>query len=168
MQNKISTASILWVGLSAVKTTNLLEKPLSANTNTGKLIKEIEDRLPEFNFYKTNAVKCLPLDSLGKIRYPALKEMESCFKNLQLELKEVKPMIVILLGAQVSNFFLKQFQQPSILLNKDFCYSLTKVENFYILPIHHPSYIQIYKQSMRSQYKDSVLKIIQEVFTNNV
>jgi len=62
---------VMWVGLSAKK---IKEKkysyPLASDTNSGKVILEIEKMLPNISFYKTNLVKCLPLNEKGKIRYP--------------------------------------------------------------------------------------------------
>ena len=54
----------MWVGLSAVRVDDIeKETPLSNLTNTGKLLSEIESRNKKSEFYKTNLVKCLPLNS---------------------------------------------------------------------------------------------------------
>lgn len=63
---KISdTYDILWVGISA----KIGEEPLSETTNTGKLVKQIENACGKSG-YKTNLVKCPPVDKNGKLRYP--------------------------------------------------------------------------------------------------
>ena len=67
-------SDIMFVGISAKMKETEDEIPLSENTNSGKLIKMIEERLLEENInilcYRSNMVKCVPLDKEGKIRYP--------------------------------------------------------------------------------------------------
>ena len=66
--DKKDKCDVMWVGLSAKKVDDIDKNyPLEENTNSGLLIKEIEDVLPSLNYYKTNLVKCLPLDNKGKI-----------------------------------------------------------------------------------------------------
>lgn len=165
LQKNVTKASVFWVGLSAVKNSDLFDnEPLSSCTNTGKLIAEIEGALKDLIFYRTNAVKCLPLDEAGKIRYPSSEEMQSCFKNIMIELQEIKPAVVVLLGKKVSQFFLKQFNFPAVTLDKEFCYSPTKLEEMLILSIHHPSYVQIYKKNMASKYVELVSNAILDAY----
>ena len=72
--DKLRKADIMFVGISAKMKETEDEMPLSENTNSGKLIKMIEERLLEENSniscYRSNMVKCVPLDKEGKIRYP--------------------------------------------------------------------------------------------------
>ena len=56
-----SKGDILWLGLSAKKISDKAE-PLSNNTNTGKIIEMIESKI-KYKTYKTNLVKCLPLNN---------------------------------------------------------------------------------------------------------
>ena len=84
--DKKDNCDVMWVGLSAKKVDDIDKNyPLEKNTNSGLLIKEIEDKLPSLNYYKTNLVKCLPLDNKGKIRYPSTNEMNKCISNLLLK-----------------------------------------------------------------------------------
>lgn len=76
-----------WVGLSAKIIKNEDEIPLSPDTNTGMLIQKIEQMLGEVDTYKTNLVKCVPLNEQNKLRYPNKKEIDSCFGNLKKRLK---------------------------------------------------------------------------------
>ena len=56
-------SEIMWVGLSAKKVASNVEGPLSTKTSSGKILREIETGLKnKFKTYKTNLVKCLPLD----------------------------------------------------------------------------------------------------------
>jgi Uracil-DNA glycosylase len=142
---------VVWVGLSAVKATNKDETPLAVNTNSGKLIYSIEASLSDYTFHKTNLVKCLPL--LGeKIRYPSNPEMKSCYSNLELEINHLKPKIIFLLGKQVASFVLKQHNIQEIQLSDEFHYQTYSVNGILFIPIHHPSYILVYKRKMVDNY----------------
>lgn len=146
---------VFWVGLSAkmIKTEN--ETPLSPDTNTGMLIQKIEETLSEVDTYKTNLVKCVPLNEQRKLRYPNRKEIDSCFCNLQKEIKELSPQIVFLLGEKVYSTIEKHF---CIKFDKweEFNYSYKKYMGVYYIPIHHPSYIYVYKRKYIDQYIGSV------------
>ena len=65
-------SDIMFLGISAKMKETEDEMPLSENTNSGKLIKMIEERLLEENnnllCYRSNMVKCVPLNEEGKIR----------------------------------------------------------------------------------------------------
>lgn len=85
----------MWVGLSAKKVEDVDKNyPLENNTNSGKLIEEIEKKRDDLIYYKTNLVKCLPLNEEEKLRYPTENEMEMCIKNLLIEIRELKPKVV--------------------------------------------------------------------------
>jgi uracil-DNA glycosylase len=165
-------AEIFWVGLSAVKSSVNYEIPLSSNTNSGKLINSIESILPSISFYKTNIVKCLPLED-GKIRYPSISEMKNCYFHLEREMEFFKPKIVFLLGKQVSSFVLKEYKINDISLNDDFNYSTYDVDEKIFIPIHHPSFILVYKRKKLTNYINSLREIIEVIkeertFTNIV
>jgi DNA polymerase len=151
---------IFWVGLSAVKTTNRNDTPLSQNTNSGKLIQSIEFVLPNVSFYKTNVVKCLPLKD-DKIRYPSLSEMKNCYSHLETEISNFNPKIIFLLGKQVAKFVLNNYKKEAS-LSDNFNYSLHFCNwNIYI-PIHHPSFMLVYKRKKLSDYMQSIENIIAE------
>lgn len=137
--------NVMWVGLSAKKVNNL-EKgyPLSEDTNSGKIINEIENTLPNIKFYKTNLVKCLPLDNNEKIRYPNKQEMNACINNLIKEIEILKPKIVFLLGNKVSSFVEKYLEKNNIELNT------------YLKKVEHPSYIYVYKRKNKQEYINKI------------
>lgn len=153
---------VFWVGLSSVKIKDNLfqEKPLSPKTNTGKLIAEIENNISSLNFYKTNIVKCLPLRN-GKIRYPSQEEMSVCYKNLQYELTELKPKVVFMLGKQVSDFITLKLGDTKEFLGNNFEYKPYKMGTITFVPIHHPSYILIYKRKKIKHYIKAISTMIQ-------
>lgn len=84
--------------------------PLSENTNSGSVIAEIESRCREIKTYKTNLVKCLPLDEDNKLRYPNSKEINCCFNNLIKEMEILNPKIIFLLGSQVTTAIQKNLK----------------------------------------------------------
>lgn len=156
-----SNASIFWVGLSAVKVLDVNEeKPLSLKTNSGKLISLIEKNCNTEKFYKTNMVKCLPLKD-GKIRYPNKQEMRSCFKNFYLETKMFNPKIVFLLGKQVSNFICEEFNLDEVKLDEEFTYKILKINNITYIPVHHPSFILVYKRKKVEKYINKITELIE-------
>lgn len=158
---KCSNADIFWVGLSAVKISHSQDIPLSPNTNTGKLVNSIEFFFQDKSFYKTNLVKCLPLAN-DKIRYPSAKEMAFCVSHLKDEIQYFKPKLIFLLGKQVATFVLREFGVLDYSLNEDFDYSSYAFGNTLFVPIHHPSFILVYKRKRLQEYIKSVEKIIWE------
>jgi len=154
-----NTADIFWVGLSAVKTSDKKDIPLSNSTNSGKLIGLIENIIPDKSFHKTNLVKCLPLKN-EKIRYPTTKEMKKCFFNLEKEIDYLKPGFIFLLGKQVASFILKCYDIKDYSLNNEFVYDYFNINNSKVIPIHHPSFILIYKRKKLQQYTDGIKAVI--------
>jgi uracil-DNA glycosylase len=154
-----NNTDVVWVGLSAVRTTNINETPLAVNTNSGKLIYSIETSLPEIIFHKTNLVKCLPLQG-EKIRYPSNAEMKNCYFNLKLEVNYLKPKIIFLLGKQVASFVLKQHNIQEIQLSDEFLYQTYFVNGILFVPIHHPSYILVYKRKKVDNYIKGIVDLI--------
>lgn len=160
---KVNTSHVFWVGLSAIQFHDDIEPlPLSPHTRTGSLIDTIESPLrKEINFYKTNLVKCLPLKN-GKIRYPSDYEMEKCFLNFKYELKELKPSIVFLLGKQVSSFIMKKVNIIDFKLSESFRYQIIYFDGILFVPIHHPSYILIYKRKIIHKYIKSIRLLLKK------
>ncbi len=152
-------ADVFWVGLSAVKVSDSRDMPLSTNTNSGKLINSIEFFIPNVSFYKTNIVKCLPLEG-ERIRYPSKKEMETCFFHLENEIDSLNPRLVFLLGKQVSEFVLNKFGIKEFTLNDNFEYQSFEIGNISFVPIHHPSFILVYKRKKLQDYMNSIECII--------
>ena len=155
--------TVFWVGLSAVKVSNVNEDaPLSINTNSGHLINAIEQSFIDVEFYKTNLVKCLPLKE-GKIRYPSKKEMESCYSNLRLEIQTLRPQLIFLLGRQVASFVAEVNKYDKISkFNDDFDYQPFNIGQTVFIPVHHPSYILVFKRKRVEDYIKQITRIIGE------
>lgn len=148
--DKNNSCDIMWVGLSAKKVEDINKTiPLCNDTNSGKIIEKIENKLNDFRFYKTNLVKCLPLDKNNKLRYPTIEEMNSCIENLLLEINNYKPKIIFALGKKTYNFIHKYFANNNI-----------DTSNIYY--IEHPSYIYIYKRKYIDDYMEKIKNICQK------
>jgi DNA polymerase len=153
---------VMWVGLSAKKTEGGDNfEPLDAKTNTGKLIAEIEKECKSTTFYKTNLVKFAPLDKKGKLRYPTSRECLSYYPELQSEIDSVNPKIVVLLGLQTAKFVTNQLglNMPSL----SYSYEAISYRNRWYVPIHHPSYIMIYKRKEKDVYVQALKSTIQKL-----
>jgi uracil-DNA glycosylase len=157
----------MWVGLSAKKVEDVSKTtPLSSDTNSGKLIDHIQSELNEFKFIKTNLVKCLPLDDQLKLRYPTTNEMKMCYSNLQEEIINVKPKVIFLLGMNVTKFILKDKKITINSLDNNYNYSYYRHNDFYYVPIHHPSYIHVYKRKQIELYVQGIKLAITEIYNN--
>jgi len=155
-------ADVVWVGLSSKKVENIETAiPLQDDTNTGKIIADIEKNCYGVQFYKTNLVKCLPLKDNGKLRYPSNLECFLCYPNLLDEIKKIKPLIIFLLGNKVSNFILTKLE----IKTPKFSYNYEKFHNkgIWYIPIHHPSYIAVYKRKEKEIYIKAIEKIIKQI-----
>lgn len=150
---------VFWVGLSAKKVSNDIERPLSPETNTGMLIQKVENLCSNVVTYKTNLVKCLPLSEQKKLRYPNKKEIDSCFENLIKEIQIMSPKIVFLLGEKVYSSVGKYLNIGFDKWN-NFEYHYKMFENVYYVPIHHPSYIYVYKRKKMDDYIKNIERII--------
>ena len=149
----------MWVGLSAKQVESVeVNIPLEADTNTGKLVADIEALCQNVRFYKTNLAKCLPLDEKGKIRYPSILECVACYPNLLIEIQEVKPKVILLLGGKVAEFVLEKFGCKMPKLSYD--YEAFQYDGMWFVSIHHPSYISVYKRKEKNVYIQAVKAII--------
>ncbi len=141
-------SDIMFVGISAKMKETEDEMPLSENTNSGKLIKMIEERLIEKNnnisCYRSNMVKCVPLNEKGKIRYPDILEIENCIDNLVYELSIVKPKLIVLLGRLVEKHLKKKIMELG----------------YNTITIYHPSYIYVYRKKEIEKYVEESSKNI--------
>lgn len=141
VDKKIS-ADIMIVGISAKKTKSVDEIPLDGHTRSGKLVDDIESIANKYDLsiYRTNIVKCVPLNQENKIRYPNNLELQACFDNFLLEVEKVKPKIIILLGDMVRNIIAKEWK---VILDKptDTNLPMKEYENIIIISSYHPSYI---------------------------
>lgn len=111
---------------------------------------------------KPDLVKCLPLTEEQKLRYPNKKEIDSCYEHLAEEIQELSPKIVFLLGGKVSSAVEKHLK---INFEKwdEFKYHYKKINGVYYVPIHHPSYIYVYRRKRIDEYINEVERIIKRL-----
>lgn len=159
LMDDTNICKVFWVGLSAKKITFESEKPLSSTTNSGKLICDVEERCAGISTYKTNLVKCVPLDEQMKLRYPNKKEIDICFPNLEGEIKNLRPRIVFLLGDKVAKATSRHLGLVFEPWN-GFNYKYALHEGAYYVPIHHPSYIHVYKRKQIDEYISGVEQLV--------
>lgn len=169
MLDVVQNSHIFWVGLSAVQfDEGIKQLPLSPITRSGALIDSIESSLRDhISFYKTNIVKCLPLKD-GKIRYPLEHEMEKCFPNFQFELDVLNPSVVFLLGKQVATFVMKKMGIKEVSLSENFKYNPIEINGTFFVPIHHPSYILVYKRKLLNFYIKNIQSICKRLAVSDL
>lgn len=167
---KAETSHVFWVGLSAVLfEEGIVPQPLSSLTPSGSLIDSIENPLKQdIQFYKTNIVKCVPLNTeKGKIRYPFEHEMEKCFPNFEYEMEVLTPKVVFLLGKQTASFVMKKLSIRDISLPENFKYSSFNFNGIHFIPIHHPSYILVYKRKHMNSYIKNIQSLCKKLVDKN-
>lgn len=159
-------SEVMCVGLSAKA--NTIEPALCETTNSGNIIAQIESKCRGLSFYKTNLVKGVPTGSNGKIRYPTKMEMSLCYPNLIGEIEVVSPRVVLLLGEKVSNFILSELSISKKSGGDIFSYYPHEFGGVKYIPIHHPSYIRVYKYSRIEEYVKAVSSIVMEQLAAHV
>lgn len=150
---------VYFVGLSA--------KPncehLALETRTGYIIEQIIHHLPSVKIVKTNLVKTPPIDQAGNLRYPNPNEMKLGWNELQDEMNQRFPDLLVTLGQQVSFFLRSQMgvQPAKPQLPSDFSYeSYLSQSQSNILSVHHPSFIYVYRRKDIKNYVENVVRSI--------
>lgn len=163
--NLQDSCDIMWIGLSAKKVDNIEEGiPLSPLTKSGRVLQFIEDSFDNLSTYKTNLVKCLPLDLNGKLRYPTKTEIDTCIPHIENEIKWLRPKLVILLGEKVSTAILGFLGVSGGGKYNNYEYSSILHDGVRYLSIQHPSYIAVYKRDDIHQYALGVNNIVSTIF----
>ena len=139
-------------------------KHLDEDTQTGNVVAKIIQNIPSVSSIKTNLVKKPPLDRDGKLRYPNSKEMAEGWRLLRRDIDEASPRLVVTLGQQVSTFLRLQLgiRPEKPYLPGDYSYrSCLLSNNVEMLPVHHPSYIYIYRRKYIDNYVESIVQSIE-------
>ncbi len=153
--------SVMWVGISDKPATS----PLAATTATGKVVAQMERELAGLHFHKTNLVKYAPLDANGRLRHPTKEEMAEGADSLQLELDQVQPRIIVTLGAAVSKVVVERIARTGRFtgLGNSFTYAPRLGGGFLVLPVHHPSFVLIYRRKKLQAYIRSICRWIADL-----
>lgn len=91
------------------------------------------------------------------------KEMSKCYPNLITEIDTINPQLVFLLGKQVSDFVLSEFDIDPKSTSSDFEYQSYTSGRVKFIPIHHPSFVLIYKRKYIEDYVSGIGKHIRNV-----
>ena len=159
-------ADVIWLGISGKSTSSQFQKPLDPNTISGQIIEQIEKQLPSINFYSSNLVKCAPINNNGKLRYPSAKEINACSYNLQVEIEELQPKVLVLLGEKVANSLIDSTELKLEPKNQ-FIRSITKNNNTIYIAATHPSYIYVYKRKFINEYINTIKNLLHKIILNN-
>ena len=89
-----------------------------------------------------------------------MQEMELCYRHLTTEINYFAPKIILLLGKQVASFVLKNKGVSKVDLDGKFNYRLIFIEGIYYLPVHHPSYVLIYKRKHVQNYIAKIKQVL--------
>ena len=150
---------VYFVGLSAKP----MCEHLAPETRTGNIIEQIIHHLPSIKIVKTNLVKTPPIDQAGNLRYPNPNEMKLGWNELQDEMNQRFPDLLVTLGQQVSFFLRSQMgvQPAKPQLPSDFSYeSYLSQSQSNILSVHHPSFIYVYRRKDIKNYVENVVRSI--------
>lgn len=159
LEHKLSDNSekplVYIVGLSA--------KPncehLAPDTRTGHIVEQIIYCLPYVEIVKTNLVRTPPIDQAGKLRYPNQIEMKLGWEELREEMNQTSPNLLVTLGLQVSSFLREQMgvRPTKPRLPTDFSYkAYLSQATSYLLSIHHPSFVFVYRRKHIQNYIENV------------
>jgi len=148
LMKKSANNSLIWMGISLKEESGIA---LHEKSTTGKLLKRITQKLPDFSHHKTNLVDFAPLNKDGKLRYPTKKEIQDSFPFLLEQIESISPVVIVALGKIVTQS-LSQLFQMDIISPKGFDYAPVSGK-FLVMSIHHPSYISIYKRKNQMSYR---------------
>lgn len=156
-------ADIIVMGLSAKKKRFVSEIPLDRSTHSGKLVSAMEDIAHKYKcgVYRTNLVKCVPLDENGRLRYPTSLEIKCCFSNFLIEQAAIQPRIVILLGKTVQQVFEKKMKFK-IGNAKNCCFPYVAAGGCYYVASYHPAYVMRSK-NRRDTYLQNFENLLREI-----
>lgn len=139
---------------------------LAPETKTGQIINQIIDRIPSVSIVKSNLVRATPIDPSGKLRYPTLTEMKIGWEELKYEIDFFSPLLIVLLGQQVSCFLRSQIGIQPIKSNLPCDYSYQPYfspSTSIILSVHHPSFIYVYRRKDIDDYINKVALLITSI-----
>lgn len=146
--DKPKQGAVMVVGLSAKRIRTASEIPLDNHTKSGHLILSMEEIAAQYGLeiYRSNLVKCPPLDKDLKLRYPTQVEIRCCFKNMICEIDALQPRIAVLLGKLVQSAFEEELNLEFGSV-KDCQFPFQKKLGRYYVASYHPSYV------MRSTFR---------------
>ncbi len=162
-------ADVMWLGLSAKPRTVGCAKPLDSRTISGSILAQIEAEMPDYNFYSSNLVKCAPVSSVYPytLRYPSQAEISQCLANLEIEINELRPKVIVLLGVITAKavFSAMKWSFPKM---SGFVRHTVRHQQIAWVTLEHPSYIHVYKREQTREYVDFVKNHLLTILTAHV
>ncbi len=146
---------ILWLGISMQKDS---VKAFDKKFLSRQILDQAIIYLNNYEHHFDNLVNYGPLNEHNKIRYPTIGEIFQNQKELKNRIKELNPLIIIALGSLVTKSLAKIFNL-NINFPKTYQYQFYKSE-YFIIPVHHPSYIGVYKRKNLKDYIENIHKSI--------
>ncbi|MCX8183326.1 MAG: uracil-DNA glycosylase [Crenarchaeota archaeon] len=114
--------------------------------------------LERSNVYVTNVVKCRPPGN----REPTDDEVEACFPYLSVQIRLIKPRVIVTLGNVATNTLFRKFNikpaSMSTIHGKVFNVNTLSYGSFKIIPSYHPASV-LYNPSMSEVIIEDWLKI---------
>ena len=135
---------VMFVGISNKDNRGDVLQAFDYSTNSGKILKLIEETNPNVKFYKTNLVKFVPKDASGKICYPSKLHIKEAMGDLVEEIKQRQPKVVFAMGAMVNQSLCAEKELAGVNIEK----------------VEHPSYIAVYKRKTTNEYVSKISNII--------
>jgi len=153
-----TTPAVLFVGLSAKPATSAL----CHGTNTGNVISAIESAIQPLRTLRTNLVREPPLNQCGKLRYPNAEEKSAGLQALFGEIGTLRPAVVVALGVEVSRVILRGMcgDQSFSGFGNSYDYSVAAVGRIRVIPVHHPSFVCIYRRKTLDSYTKAVADVV--------
>jgi DNA polymerase len=119
----------------------------------------VASRVDTFEHVRTNLVATAPLAENGKLRYPTASEMRDGLTGLISEIRSLRPTVVLLLGNKVAGVVLAHHRLEHQRF-RGFDYRLYPAAPSIFVPIHHPSYIAVYKRRQTQEFAIGVRSAI--------
>ena len=150
-------AKIMFLGEAAGREEAEAGRPFIGRA--GKLLTRVlhEDTdLKREEVYICNMLKCRPVKD-GKDRPPTADEMDICFPFLTIQMKIIKPKIIVTLGNVPTKYLLKTATGITRLHGEEFDYNGT-----ILIPCFHPAYIlrQGLKSSNGRLFRNDLKKVV--------
>lgn len=128
---------IVFVGEAPGRNEDIKGRPFVGSA--GRLLDDILNKIgiKRKDIFITNIVKCRPPNN----RNPTKQEIETCSYWLDLQIKLIKPKVIVTLGNFSTRYFLNKIginKSISFLHGKVFIFKEKDI-NYKILPIYHPA-----------------------------
>ncbi len=152
-------AAIMVIGEAPGKDEDLEGKPFVGRA--GKLLTEFLEsiNLHRDNIFITNTVKCRPPEN----RNPETQEINACAYYLDMQIKIIKPKVIILLGKIAANRMLNEDKSITELRGKKFFFQKHAIP---VIVFYHPAYILRSPSKKYKVWQD--LKFLKKILLSHV